>query len=423
MKKLLFLVIFIFFAAAMSGGAAESKKIMKLHKAYVFLPESLLISESDLNCSYFIKDKVPQDIRIVGKNSLTPERTEFSDHDELVINKGSKAGLKEGDLLMIMSQGQLIRHPLNHDRLGQYFLKKSLAKITCIYDERAVIQLEKGCNPVNIGDFGILFKPEQTLFARKIDYKLCRIPANAVSGNVVFFDLGLGQPGEIAGESQYVSVDLGEGVVGKGSFLLIYRHLASDLPPLIIGLGIVIHSENTNSTVKILDSSSDIRVKDRMLVLPKEITALSTTTGERETLPIVETLQTESEEPGQNAEQPGSDAAAASLTFDILFDFDGRQPNTDHSADFMAIKDFIAAQSEYLVTLRGYTCSIGGEEYNLRLSSQRVEAIKNILVGQYGVDAAHIETFFYGEQEPPFDNSSEAERRKNRLVKIEVNGK
>ena len=95
-----------------------------MQKAYVFLPESLLISESDLNCSYFIKDKVPQDIRIVGKNSLTPERTEFSDHDELVINKGSKAGLKEGDLLMIMSQGQLIRHPLNHDRLGSVFSEK-----------------------------------------------------------------------------------------------------------------------------------------------------------------------------------------------------------------------------------------------------------------------------------------------------------
>ena len=307
--------------------------------------------------------------------------------------------------------------------MGQYFLKKSLAQITCIYDERAVIQLQKGCNPVNMGDFGILYNPEQTLFARKIDYKLCRIPANAVSGNVVFFDLGLGQPGEIAGESQYVTVDLGEGVVDKGSFLLIYRHLASDLPPLIIGLGIVIHSENTNSTVKILDSSSDIRVKDRMLVLPKEIKALSTTAGERETLPIVETLQTEGDESGQNAEQPGSEAAAANLTFDVLFDLDGRQPNDDHSADFMAIKDFIAAMNEYMITLRGYTCSIGGEEYNLRLSSERVEAIKNILVGQYGVDAAHIETFFYGEQDPPFDNSSEAERRKNRLVKIEVNGK
>ena len=34
-----------------------------------------------------------------------------------------------------------------------------------------------------------------------------------------------------------------------------------------------------------------------------------------------------------------------------------------------------------------------------------------------------METFFYGEKEPHFDNSSEAERQKNRLVKIEVSGK
>ena len=92
-------------------------------------------------------------------------------------------------------------------------------------------------------------------------------------------------------------------------------------------------------------------------------------------------------------------------------------------ADFTAIKEFIDARSEYVVTLRGYTCSIGGEEYNLRLAQERVEAVKNILIARYGVDAAHVETFFYGEKEPRFDNSSEAERLKNRLVKIEVSGK
>lgn len=423
MKKLLILIIFVFLAAALIGSAEESKKILNIQKAYVFLPESLLISETDLNCSYFIKKDVPQDIRIVGKHLSTHERREFSDYDELVINKGSQAGLKDGDLLMIISQGRVIRHPRNHDRLGLYFLKKSLAEITCIYDERAVIQLQKGCNPVNVGDFGILYKPEQTLFAQKIDYKLCRIPSNAVSGHVVFFDLAMSIPGEIAGDSQYVTVDLGEGVVGKGTFLLIYRQVASDLPPLIIGLGIVIHSENTNSTVKILDASSDVKINDRMLVLPKELKTVPGSAGERENIPIVETLQTESEESGLTEGEPGADEMIANLKVDVLFDFDGRVPSGDHAADFTAIKDFIAAKSEYLITLRGYTCSIGREEYNLRLSLERVETIKNILINQYGIDAAHIETFFYGEKEPQFDNSSEVERRKNRLVKIEVNGK
>ena len=418
MKKLLIPVVFVLLTAALQVGAQESKKILNIQKAYVYLDESLLISESDLNCSYFIKDDMPQDIRVINKHLSVPERNEFSDNDDLVINKGSKDGLKDGDLLTILQEGPVIRHPRTHDRLGRYFLKKSLAQVTCVYDSIAVITLQKGCNPVNVGDFGILYKPEETLFAKMIDYKLCRIPANAVNGMVVYNHLGLGYPAAIIGDSQHVSVDLGEGVVDKGTFLLFHRELAPDLPPLIIGLGIVMHSEKNNSTVKVLDASSDIRLEDRVLVLPriKEDAAA----GEEGSIPVMETLEDEEQAPEAGAEVQASGNV---LNFDVLFDFDARQPLADHAADYAAIRDFVAAKSEYLITLRGYACSIGREEYNLRLSSDRAEAIKAILVSQYGIDPAHIESFFYGEKDPQFDNSSEAERRKNRLVKIEVNGK
>lgn len=421
MKKILFFVIFIFLALALMADVKESKKIYKLQKAYVFLDESLLISDTDLNCSYFIKDSMPQDIKIVASYQSIEQRKDFSDNDNLIIDKGSKDGLKAGDLLLIMSQGKLVKN------LGRYYLKKSLAEITDIYEQQSVIQLKGGCNPVNIGDFAILFKPEKTVFAKKIDYMLARIPENPVSGNIVYTDLSLGIPASITATSQYVTVDLGAEVVAKGTSLLIYRILKSDLPPLIIGSGIVIQAENTNSTVKILDSNADIKLNDQVLILSASMENNSDAAGagKKGNIPIIETLQGESQDkenarPGevQLPEQKGD-----TLTVDVLFDFDSKQPKDDHSGDFTAIKEFINAKSEYLVTLRGYTCSIGREEYNLRLAQERVEAIKDILVSQYGVDAAHVEMFFYGEKEPRFDNSSEAERLKNRLVKIEVNGK
>ncbi|MCU0275252.1 MAG: OmpA family protein [Acidobacteria bacterium] len=422
MKKLFMVIIFVFLTAAFLLLAQEDKKIMDLQKAYVFLEEEMLVNESDLNCSYFIRPDMPQDILIVSKHVSNPERNDFSDFDELVINAGSKAGLKEGDLLLILTKGKAISHPRSHDRLGRFFLKKSLAEITCIYDDNAIIRLRQGCHPVQVGDFAIPFKPEQTVFDKKIDYKYCRIPANAVTGMVVFSELTLGLPSELASSTQYISSDLGEGVVGKGSFLLFYRYLAADLPPLIIGSGVVIHSEKTNSTVKILDCSTDIRVKDRVLVLPRTVAGASASQPGKESIPVVETL------PGTGVQPPvaGGEpivSEGGTLNFAILFPFDGKLPLEDHAADYAAIRDFIAGRSEFLVTLRGYACSIGGDEYNLRLSSQRVEAIKAILVSQYGIDAAHIESYFYGEKDPQFDNSSEAERRKNRLVRIEVNGK
>jgi outer membrane protein OmpA-like peptidoglycan-associated protein len=419
MKKFLVFVLFVFLAAAFMLNAQENKKILNIQKAYVFLEEELLVNETDLNCSHFIREDVPRDIRIIAKHMTTPERLDFTDFDELVINRGSKDGIKEGDLLMVMAEGQVIRHPRNHDRLGRLFLKKSLALVTCLYEDNAVIRLQKGCNPVNVGDFAILFKPEQTVFEKRFDYTLCRIPAGAVTGQVVYLELALGIPGDISSDTQLVSVDLGEGVVGKGTFLLIYRKLASDLPPLIMGLGIVVHSEKTNSTVKILDAASDIRLGDQMLVLPKA--AAGPGQGEKEDIPTVETLPPGE---GQEGAAEGEGAAAdGALNISVLFEFDTTKTVADHAADYAAIKNFIADKAEYLVTLRGYTCSIGGDEYNLRLSSRRAEEIKNILVSQYGIDAAHIETFFYGEKDPQFDNDSEAERRKNRLVKIEVNGK
>jgi outer membrane protein OmpA-like peptidoglycan-associated protein len=421
MKKILFFVIFNLVALALMAEVKEPKKIYKLQKAYIFLDESLLISDTDLNCSYFITDSMPQDIKVVASYQSVGQRVSFSDNDNLIIDKGSKAGLKAGDRLLIMSQGRHIKN------LGRYYLKKSLAEVTDVDEYRSVIQLKNGCNPVNIGDFAILFKPEKTVFAKKIDYMLARIPENPVNGSIVYNDLSSGTPASISATSQYVTVDLGQGVVAKGTLLLVCRILKPDLPMLIIGLGIVIQAENTNSTVKILDSNADIKVNDQVLVLPvgKEKDADVAGADKTESIPIVETLQVESQ--GKENALPGDVQSAepngATLTVDVLFDFDSKQPKGDHSVDFTAIKEFIDAKSEYLVTLRGYTCSIGREEYNLRLAQERVEVIKNILIAQYGVDATHVETFFYGEKEPGFDNSSEAERLKNRLVIIVVSGK
>ena len=334
MKKILFFVIFIFLTLALTASVKEPKKIYNLQKAYVFLDESLLISDTDLNCSYFIKDDMPQDIRIVASYQSVAQRKDFSDNDYLIIDKGSKDGMKKGNLLLIISRGKSIKN------LGRYFLKKSLAEITDIYDNQSVIRLKDGCNPVTIGDFAIPFKPEKTLFAKKIDFMLARIPANPVSGNVVYTDLSLGMPAVSVATSQYATVDLGTGVVAKGTFLLICRNLKSDLPLLIIGLAIVIHTENTNSTVKILDANAPVRENDQVFVLRavRAATAAAAKAGKGEEIPIVETLQVESQEkenaqPGgepqdgsaQPAEQKGD-----SLVVDVLFEFDGKQPKGDH---------------------------------------------------------------------------------------------
>lgn len=412
MKKA-FLFALLGFVTACLLLHSQEQQVLNIQKAYVFQEESLLISETDLNCTFFIKKGgIPDNIRIVGTTQMDIGRMGYADGDRVFIDKGSLEGIKEGDSFVVISEGKTIRHPRRAESLGRYYLKKSLGQITCVYDHRAELTLKSGCNPVHIGDIVQPFTPEQTVFKKKIIYTLCRIPANSPKGNVVFNDLYMDSAKEMAGDAHYVSVDLGSNLLQRASFVLFYRMLAAKLPPLILGLGIVIHPESTNSTVKILDSSGDIRVGDFAVILPDpdqaETEAKPQTTEGKESIPVVDSLGKELEKKEE------------SLMVELYFDIDSKTVGSNFAADLEKVVNFIGDKSEYAVVLRGYTCSIGSDEYNLKLSQERVEAVKAILVGQYKLDAGRMETFYYGEKQDPYDNSSEAERRKNRLVRVEV---
>ena len=359
-----------------------------------------------MNCSFFISKKIGKDVVIVGAEETFIDRNLFTDGDKLVINRGSVDGIKEGDMWVVIEQGKRISGPYSLKFLGTYHLKKSLAEVTCLYEDTAVITLTKGCNPVQIGDFLLPFKQEDTVFKKKINYRECRLPESPFEGVVVYNDLAVGLQREIAATSNYVAVDLGKALLSKGNFLLFYKIIKNNLPPLITGLGIVINPQNTNSTVKILDASYHIELGDRVVLIAEEPIE---TLEDAEKVPIVEALKTE-----QRADE------IQKVEISILFDIDSKTVDSKFDSDFERIKEFIASKSQFAIILKGYSCSIGNLEYNLKLSKERVDNVREILIKRLGIGEDFIESYFYGEEEMPFDDSSEEQRRKNRLVTLQV---
>ena len=69
----------------------------------------------------------------------------------------------------------------------------------------------------------------------------------------------------------------------------------------------------------------------------------------------------------------------------------------------------------------GHTDSVGSDEYNLKLSMRRSNAVKAYLVSK-GVDKTRIYTEGKGESQPVADNKTKEGRAKNRRVEIEVVG-
>jgi OOP family OmpA-OmpF porin len=73
----------------------------------------------------------------------------------------------------------------------------------------------------------------------------------------------------------------------------------------------------------------------------------------------------------------------------------------------------------YSYKIQGHTDNRGNENFNIRLSGKRAEAVKSYLVSQ-GVDAAILSTEGFGSAQPIANNDTREGRIQNRRVVFEI---
>lgn len=77
-----------------------------------------------------------------------------------------------------------------------------------------------------------------------------------------------------------------------------------------------------------------------------------------------------------------------------------------------------AASTE--LNIGGHTDSIGTDAYNQKLSERRANAVRDVLVNEYGVEGGRVNAVGYGESRPVADNATAEGRAVNRRVEAEV---
>jgi outer membrane protein OmpA-like peptidoglycan-associated protein len=106
---------------------------------------------------------------------------------------------------------------------------------------------------------------------------------------------------------------------------------------------------------------------------------------------------------------------------DVLFDTARYTLKPGAREKLAKVSGIILGHPGLKIAVEGHTDSVGGDEYNMKLSENRAGAVRDFLVAQ-GVSPGGITSQGFGKTMPVADNSTAAGRQQNRRVELVVSG-
>ena len=106
---------------------------------------------------------------------------------------------------------------------------------------------------------------------------------------------------------------------------------------------------------------------------------------------------------------------------DVLFDFDKYTLKPEAREKMAKVSGILLAYPGLKIQLEGHTDSVGGDDYNLKLSDRRANAVRDYLT-QQGVPVAIVTAVGLGKADPVASNDTAAGRQRNRRVEMVVSG-
>ncbi|TDQ40224.1 OmpA family protein [Thiopseudomonas denitrificans] len=126
------------------------------------------------------------------------------------------------------------------------------------------------------------------------------------------------------------------------------------------------------------------------------------------------------EEPAPVVYEEPVEPETVRVELEVLFDFDKANVKDGSYADIQNLAEFMKQYPQLSTTVEGHTDSVGPDAYNQKLSERRANAVRQVLVEQYGVESERVNSVGYGESRPIADNSTKEGRALNRRVEAAV---
>lgn len=104
---------------------------------------------------------------------------------------------------------------------------------------------------------------------------------------------------------------------------------------------------------------------------------------------------------------------------DITFEFDSARLTANAQRLMENVVAFLRNDPSASIAIGGHTDSKGSDAYNLKLSRDRANEVRDYLVG-YGIEAGRLQAAGYGESRPVASNDNDEGRELNRRVEFKI---
>ena len=129
--------------------------------------------------------------------------------------------------------------------------------------------------------------------------------------------------------------------------------------------------------------------------------------------------QIENTVPGAQVERVGEGIKVILNENTVNFNFDSAELTTTAQSNLDKIAKVFIDNPKTLITIYGYTDSVGKDEYNMKLSRTRANAVKSYL-GKKGIGVKRITAQGMGEADPIASNDTKEGQAKNRRVEFGI---
>lgn len=107
---------------------------------------------------------------------------------------------------------------------------------------------------------------------------------------------------------------------------------------------------------------------------------------------------------------------------DILFDVDKASLKGDLKTSLAKVAGILSVYQELNISVEGHTDDTGSDDYNMKLSEQRAQNVKEFLMSQ-GIDESRLSSKGYGKTMPVASNKTKKGKQKNRRVDLVIQDK